>query len=167
MIGEEFDELKWKNDDRILQKTHEDKEAFLLSTEVLSFKNVKKKKLKLRNLLLTKNFMYFISEFNFCMINRFTIKRKIPIIQFTKITMDSSNRECVLHIAEEDDIYLSAGPAKHDQNNYNLKKFQRILKELDKAFTNQKSSNLRVFKIVNFDDLTDRKNMLLSSSKER
>jgi hypothetical protein len=148
--GEILDELKWQYDERIKQKTKESTngtkpknitlirlESFLLSAEVLSSKNAKNKKKKIRNMLLTKNFLYFINEFNFCMINTFSIKRKIPVVKFEKITLCKEERNCLVHILDEDDIFLSAGDAKSDNDNSdNLKRFQRIVKELDKAYTN-------------------------------
>lgn len=148
--GEILDELKWQYDERIQQKCKETTtgkktlkitliypESFLLSAEVLSSKNAKNKKKKLRNMLLTKNFLYFINEFNFCMINTFSIKRKIPVVKFEKITLGKESRNCLVHIQDEDDIFLSAGDAKNDNDeNDNLKRFKRIVKELDKAFTN-------------------------------
>ena len=146
-----LDELKWKHDKRIAQKTKEnDVDAFLLSAEVMSYKNAKNKKLKIRNLLLTKKFLYFISEFTFCMINTFSIKRKIPVKYFEKVTLGKNSRECVLHIKDQDDIFLSSAGGKRskDEEAKSLEKFQRILKEIDKAYTNQTNKNLPVFILV-------------------
>lgn len=147
-IGDFLDELKWRDDTRIIKKTKEKPENFLLSAEVLSFKNVKNKKKKFRNLLLTKNYMYFISEFTLCMINSLTIKRKIPVIKFEKVTLSKDDRDCILHIKDEDDVFLGSGSVKEDEENRGFKKFKRILKEIDKAYTNQSSKNLPVFRIV-------------------
>lgn len=147
-LREVLDELKWRDDKRIIKKTKEKAETFLLSAEVLSFRNVKNKKRKLRNLLLTKNYMYFISEFTFCMINTLTTKRKIPVIKFEKVTLSQDDRECILHIQDEDDVFLSSGPQSNDEDNKYFKKFKRVLKEIDKAYTNQSSKNLPVFRIV-------------------
>jgi hypothetical protein len=109
----------------------------LLSAEVWSIKDTQKKKLKLMSMLLTKNFLYFINEFNFCMINTFSIKRKVPVIKFEKITLDYGGRSCLVHILDETDIFLSAGDQKIDEeSDERLLKFKRIIKELDKAFTN-------------------------------
>jgi hypothetical protein len=101
-------------------------------------------------MLLTKNFLYFINEFNFCMINNFWIKRKIPVVKFEKITLDVEGYNCLVHIQDEDDIFLSAGEIGNDTDEHseNLKKFKRIVKELDKAYTNQTSKNLPLFRIV-------------------
>lgn len=54
-----------------------------------------------------------------------------------------------MHILDETDIFLSSGDQKIDEeSDERLLKFKRILKELDKAFTNQTSKNLPLFRIV-------------------
>jgi len=120
-----------------------------MSAEVLSYGSVDSKNIQTKNMLLTKNYIYFISEFTFCMINYFTINRKIPVMRFEKITLGSNGKECVLHILDEDDIYLSTNESsKEKEGHLKERKFKRILRELDKAYANQTSRTLPVFRIV-------------------
>lgn len=61
-MEEYLDDLKWRNDKDMLKKTKEiDPDVFLMSVELRSYGNIKKKNLKMKNMLLTKNYMYFIS----------------------------------------------------------------------------------------------------------
>ena len=102
-------------------------------------------------MLLTKNYMYFISEITFCMMSHIKVSRKIPVINFEYLTMANNSKGFVLHIKDEDDVFLSTEEekcSKKKKPGSGERVLKRILKEINNAYTNQSSKTLQVYRVV-------------------
>ena len=79
------------------------------------------------------------------------ISRKIPVVNFEYLTMAHNSKGFVLHIKDEDDVYLTTEEEKYSKKGKDVqgeRVLKRILKEINNAYTNQSTKTLQVYRVV-------------------